>query len=74
VFSPSALVITLRVGAFRGAGTSSEDFPTYRRIAEAAEAAKLDFLFVGDNVACLFQRDLEESERQAGYRLKFQLK
>jgi FMN-dependent oxidoreductase (nitrilotriacetate monooxygenase family) len=38
---------------YEGAGTSSEDFEILAAIASSAERAKLDFLFVADNLACL---------------------
>jgi FMN-dependent oxidoreductase (nitrilotriacetate monooxygenase family) len=36
---------------FPGAATSSEDFAIFKTIADSCERGKLDFLFVGDNLA-----------------------
>src|SRR4029077_17621809 len=36
---------------FPGAATSSEDFAIFKTIANSCERGKLDFLFVGDNLA-----------------------
>ena len=36
-----------------GASKSGEDFAAFRQIAESAERGRLDFVFVGDNLACV---------------------
>src|ERR1700755_495591 len=41
---------------FPGAATSSEDFSIFKTMAEACERGKLDFLFVGDSLACVEDR------------------
>ena len=38
---------------YPGASQSGEDFAAFRRIAESAERGRLDFVFVGDNLACV---------------------
>lgn len=38
---------------YAGASQSGEDFEAFRRIAESAERGRLDFFFVGDNLACV---------------------
>ena len=38
---------------YPGASKSGEDFTAFRRIAESAERGRLDFVFVGDNLACV---------------------
>ncbi len=38
---------------YPGASKSGEDFAAFRRIAESAERGRLDFFFVGDNLACV---------------------